>query len=105
MARGSRRDMLIHDEYVGDDIKKELKDATEYYPAEVEKTGPETTNGIISNALYVKARTDPSFDAEVVELLRKGDRVQIIEVVDRFHKVNTGLSKEVYVASEFIKEE
>lgn len=96
---------MVMDDAIDDSAKKELKDATEYSPAEVEKAGPETKNGIISNALYVKARTDPSFDAEVVELLRKGDRVQIIDVVERFHKVNTALSKEAYVSSEYIKEE
>lgn len=78
---------------------------TEYSPAEVEKTGPETKNGIIVNALFVNVRREPDYESEMVELLRKSDRVVIVGKVGEFYKVNTSVNRGVYISSNFIKEE
>lgn len=86
--------------------KNEVNDTiTEYSPAEVEKTGPETKNGIIVNALFVNVRREPDYESEMVELLRKSDRVEIVGKVGEFYKVNTSVNRGVYISSNFIKEE
>lgn len=87
------------------DEKIEINEDTEYSPAEVEKNGPETKNGIVTNTLHVKARRGPSSESEVVEILRKGDRVAIIGKVDGYYKVRTSVNYPVYISSDFITEE
>lgn len=74
--------------------------------AEVETTGPETKNGTIINSLFVKVRKKPVVeDGNVVEVLRKGDKVHILDKLDGFYKVTTSVNKGVYISSDFIKEE
>lgn len=98
MPRSSRREKF-YDELYGEETK------TEYSPAQVEKNGPETRNGIIINSLFVKVRRRPSLESDIAELLRKGDRVHIIEKVGDFYKIETSVNKDVYISSKFIKEE
>lgn len=77
----------------------------EYSPAEVEKNGPETKNGIVVNSLHVKVRNKPSYDSDVLEVLRKGDKVTILGKSGEFYKVSTRLNKIAYISLNFIKEE
>ena len=81
------------------------EEITETSPAEVETHGPETINGTVINSLFVKVRREPSFESEVIEVLRKGDRVIILGKDREFHKVSTSVNKTAYISSEFIKEE
>lgn len=81
------------------------EEITEMSPAEVETTGPETTNGTIINSLFVKVRREPSFESEVIEVLRKGDTVVVLGKEGDFYKVATSVNKTAYISSEFIKEE
>lgn len=76
---------------------------TEYSPAEVEKNGPETKNGITTK--LVNLRKEPSFESDVVEVLSKGERVKINGKAKGFYKVETRLNHTAYVSSDFIKEE
>lgn len=82
------------------------KEIVEEYPAEVDTTGPETKNGIIVNALFVKLRTEPNFESIVVDTLRKGDEVTIISKVNGFSEVYMSTSNNIrgYVSSNFIEE-
>lgn len=85
----------------------EQEETAEPSPAEVETTTvpPTVTNGEIVNALYVKVRREPNFDSEVLEVLRKGDKVKVMEKGNIFWKVSTSINKIAYISSEFIKEE
>lgn len=77
---------------------------TERFPAEVETTGPETKNGIVKDCLHVKVRNRPSYDSDVVEVLRKGDKVKILGKVGDFYRVSTSVNNDAYISSDFIEE-
>lgn len=81
------------------------EEITETSPAEVETHGPKTINGTIINSLFVNVRREPSFESEVIEVLRKGDRVIILGKDGDFYKVSTSINKTAYIYFEFIKEE
>lgn len=79
---------------------------TDESPAEVETNGPETKNGTVANALNVNLRSEPSFDTNnVIEILKKGDKVIILDSAKEFYKVSTSTNRIGYIASDFIKEE
>lgn len=83
---------------------------TDSSPAQVETNGPETRNGIIVNALYVKMRKEPTFESEILGILRKGDQVEIYEQTNEFYKVRpksvyVNNSRIVYIDKQYIKEE
>lgn len=82
-----------------------LKRYVEESPAQVEVNGPETKNGVITGALNVKMRRDPSSESEVLGLLRKGDRVTIHEKIGNFYKVSTKKYSMGYIFSDLIEEE
>lgn len=84
---------------------KEVKEIREVSPAELETTGPETKNGTVVNSLYVNVRKEPSYESDVLEVLRKGDKVIILGKSGEFYKVSTSVNKIAYIFSEFIKEE
>lgn len=74
--------------------------------AEVETTGPETKNGVIINAMHVNVRREPWIDEDnVLEVLRKGDKVTILGKVNNFYKVSTSVNKVAYILSDWVKEE
>lgn len=85
----------------------EQEETAETSLAEVETTTvpPTGINGEIINTLYVKVRREPNFDSEVLEVLRKGDKVKVLEKGNGFWKVSTSVNKIAYISSEFIKEE
>lgn len=88
------------------EVVKETMVTTEVSPAEVETNGPETKNGIIDGAMFVKVRREPwTDDDNVLEVLRKGDKVTIFGKVDGFYKVSTSVNKVAYISSDFVKEE
>lgn len=74
-------------------------------PAEVEINGPETTNGTVINSIYVKVRKEPNYESEVLELLRKGDKVRILGRNGEFYIVSTNTISVAYISSDFIKED
>lgn len=84
--------------------QSEEQQITEESPAEVETNGPETKNGIIVKSLHVKVRREPSYESEVMELLRRGDRVIIHGKVGEFYKISTSTNKFVYIAAAYVKE-
>lgn len=74
--------------------------------AEMKMPGPETVNGIVMNSLFVNARKDPTPNAPVVEVLRRGDRVTILSgLLDGFYKVLLPNGRIAYISSFFIREE
>lgn len=76
-------------------------------PAKVETTVPPTVtkNGKIVNAIHVNVRTKPNLESDVLEILRKGDKVTILEMGESFCKVSTSKNKIAYISSKFIEEE
>lgn len=105
MARGIRKEKF-YDSSMIDEMKEEVrKTITESSPAEVESNGPETKNGIVVNSLFVNVRREPSMKSDVVNVLRRGDSVQILDKTDGFYKINVGLIGIGYISSDFIREE
>lgn len=102
MARGKR---VAYDEVMSEDVKEELKEIIEESLTEVEKTVPETVNGIVVNALNVNVRRWPDKDSEVVETLREGDIVTIYGKRGGFYEISTRVNNRVYISSEYLKEE
>lgn len=84
---------------------KEVREIREVSPAELETTGPETKNGTVANSLYVNVRKEPSYESDVLEVLRKGDKVIVLGKSGDFYKVSTSVNKIAYISSDFIKEE
>ena len=83
----------------------ETNQITEQSPAEVETAGPETINGTIVKAVLVNVRKEPQIGSEVLETLRKGDKVVILEKSGDFYKVSTSVNKLAYISKEYVKEE
>lgn len=106
MARGNRIRSSYVDEFVDENMFQEIEEkTTESSSAEVKKNGPETKNGIVVNSLHVNARKEPSYESDVLELLRKGDKVIILGKEGEFYKISTSKNKIAYISSKFIKEE
>lgn len=95
MARGTRKKLTIYED--------STDESTEESPAEMETTGPETINGIISNSLNVKMRAEPDYESIVIGLLAKGDCVKILGEENSFYKILTRTGKIAYVSSSYIK--
>lgn len=107
MGRVSKKDRF-QSEPITEAVREEVeKIIVEESPAEVETTTvpPTVTNGEIVNTLHVKVRREPSFESEVLEVLRKGDKVKVLEKGNDFWKVSTSVNNIAYISSEFIKEE
>lgn len=78
----------------------------EYSPAEVEKNGPETKNGVVTNCVHVRMRKTPTSNGDVVAILGKETKVEILGEENGFYKVSIiGLSNPGYIMSKYIKEE
>lgn len=106
MIRGNRTKYNMYDDGMSNSVKEEITEIIENQsPAYEEVTGPETKNGIIENSLFVKVRKTPSFESDVIEVLRKGDRVIILGKEGSFYKVSTSVNKLAYISSDFVKEE
>lgn len=86
-------------------INKEVVKTKEEPRIESNTNSSETKNGVVSNAFYVKIRSKPSYKAEVLGVLRQGDKVTILGEFGDFYKVLIGTNKIAYISSEFIKEE
>lgn len=87
-------------------VKETVMVTTEVSSAKVETNGPETKNGIIYGAMFVNVRREPwTDDGNVLEVLRKGDKVTILGMINGFYKVSTSMNKVAYISSDFIKEE
>lgn len=93
---------MSHEEYP---TIEEVVTKKEESPAQEETTGPETINGIIVNRLNVNVRKESDLESEVLEVLRKGDKVTILGKENGFHKVSTSTNSIAYISSDFIKEE
>lgn len=103
MPRGIRKDKFYDESMMYDQLHDEDFQSTS--PAEVETTGPETINGIITNALSVKARDAANPEGKVVDVLTKGDRVRILGESHGFYKVETNRKDIVYVSKKFVVRE
>lgn len=106
MSRGNRKEKFCDEpmtKTVKAEVEKVIRDTS---PAEMETPVPPTVrNGEIVNTLQVRVRKEPSFESEVVEVLRKGDKVKILKREGDFWKVSTSMNKIAYISSEFIKED
>lgn len=105
MARVNRKDKYYGEpitEAVSEEIDKVIRESS---PAEVETPVPNTEkNGKIANTLYVNVRKEPNLQAEVLEVLREGDQVKLLDKLPNFWEVSTSTHSVAYVASEFIEE-
>lgn len=76
------------------------------YPHRVDRNGPETKKGIVSNCLYLQMRKKPSPESETLGktmgLLRRGDEVEVLGRVDSYYKIRVE-GKVVYVAAEYVR--
>ena len=75
-------------------------------PCCMERNGPETINGIVitSPNLKVKVTKEPDFVSEVIEVLRDGDKVTILDKVYGHYKISTSVNKVAYIPKIFVKE-
>lgn len=103
MPRVSKKDRMMYEDEM--DFGYMREESENKSPAEVETTGPETINGIIANALSVNAREAASPSARVMEVLTKGERVQIIGESNGYYLVQTSRGHIVYVLSKFVSKE
>lgn len=105
MARASRREVIY--EELTNPAKTGLREKrTAKSPADVETMVPQTiTNGTIDGALNVNVRKEPSMKSDVIEVLRKGDKVRLLAKSGDFYKVSTSVNPVAYISSDFIKEE
>lgn len=99
----NNEDSILH--HISEKKKKFADYITEDPPAQVEEDGPETKNGIIINSLYVKMRKEPDFESDVIELLKKGDRVIMHERSNEFYRVSTTKNRVGYIAAQYVTEE
>lgn len=94
------------------DSEHEYDEEIDEFPVQ-EQNGPETRYGIVINTQYVNLRKEPSYTAEVLDILAKGDRVKILEHLKErgFYRIsvrNLSATKDlddVYISSKFLKEE
>lgn len=84
---------------------EEVIEPIEEAPAEEESHGPQTKNGTIVDALFVKVRKKPSMDSDVLEILEEGKKVTILGKVEDFYKVSTSSNSVAYIFSKFVKED
>lgn len=105
MAKVNKKDKY-HGEPITKAVSEEIdKVIRESSPAEVETTVPETDKyGKIANALHVNVRKEPNLQAEVLEVLREGDQVKLLDKLPNFWEVSTSTHSIAYIASEFIEE-
>lgn len=100
------RKETFYDEPVYSTKRGAREKTTAKSPAEVETMVSETIkNGTIVGALNVNVRKGPSLESEVLEVLRKGDKVRILDKDNNFYKVSTSVNPVAYIAFDFIKEE
>lgn len=78
---------------------------TQQISADTESHGPETKNGIVINSPFVNMRMGPSLDSRVIGMLRRGDKVEILQKGSEFYKVVDDKQHEGYVASPYIMED
>lgn len=110
MIRGSKKYYNTTESIIDSEMEfgriEEFKENTEKSSAPVKANGPQTKNGIISNALLVKVRKEPNLSSDVLEVLQKGEKVIILERVNKqFYKISTKKNDIAYIFVDFLKEE
>lgn len=74
-------------------------------PVYEETMEPKTRKGIIVNSTTVNLRTEPSTNSNIVAILARGDKIQILEQNGEFYKVQTSENKIGFIHSNFCKED
>lgn len=86
--------------------EKRIEDRVTEMSSAQEKTNESgTKNGKITNCLFIKIRKTPSFGEDTYGCLRCGDNVEVLGVVDGYHKIRTSSGEVGYVMSCYVKEE
>lgn len=82
------------------DEKKVTKGSS---PSKEENTVPETVygDGAVCNSSLVRVRKEPSTNCEIVEVLRDGEIVEILDKSDGFYKVKLKDGRIGYIASNY----
>lgn len=70
--------------------------------AEVETTGPETINGIVTG-ICVNVRKHPNKDAEAVKMLYKGDKIEAYGALGDFYEIKIGDKTTGFILSKYVK--
>lgn len=73
--------------------------------AEVKTNGPQTKNGIVVNTGCLNVRRSPRGGNNIVEVLDRGDKVQILGENGPYYKVSTSANNNVFVSKKYIREE
>ena len=85
------------------EVKEEKEDVMS--PTEKETTVPEPVKGKISKELFVNIRRDPSMNNDPMDVLEKGDEVEIIGEIGDFYKVRFKNGSRIgYVLKELCEE-
>ena len=66
---------------------------------------PVSSSGTVANAKYVHVRESPSKTGASLGLLYKGEKLEILGLVDGYYKIKYKRHKEAYVAEHFIEED
>ncbi len=101
------KEMKRKEEIFKQDVNKEVEEQnTEESSAKDRTTGIQRTKtGTVYNTSYVYVRKGPNKDADILEVMKEGDKVAIIGKSFGFYKVNTASNQAAYIASDFLKEE
>lgn len=101
-----------YDNYMTESISNSEKETesyeeenTEESPAKEETRDPKTKNGIICNTIYVNVRSAPNLEADVVRLMREGEKVKIVSKVNGFCEVFIDVDKTGYIDANYVQEE
>jgi len=76
-------------------------------PMEKEATEPKLKNGIVCGSKFVRVRSDPSLNSEVLEVLEEGMPISILSMTRdcEFYRILLPDGTIGYMKSEFVKEE
>lgn len=100
MSREKRKEMLTEEMNI---VETPVEEES---PVEVETNGgPETRTGTIVDREYVNVRKKPSMEADILEVMRKGDKVIILDEGKTFTKVKTSVNPVGYIHNDFLKED
>lgn len=98
----ARRSMEIEEEILSEEAIQKKEES----PAKVETSRNQIIRtGVVVNTSYVNVRKAANPEADVLEILRGGDKVAIIGDSKDFYKVKTSTNPVAYISSDFLKEE
>lgn len=87
------------------DLNTMKHNVTEESSAEVKTNGPQTKNGTVINTACLNVRRSPRGGNNIVGLLDRGDKVQILGENGPYYRISTASIPNGYVLKKYIREE